>query len=355
MPETMPAFRITAWERPPELVEAIVPVPGPGQVLVEVAGNGLCHSDIIMGQMPAAIGEAIGWAIPFTLGHETAGRVAAVGPGVRAFGVGAPVACMSPTSCGVCDLCVTGHDNCCPHGLAGRGYGRDGGLARYVLVESERELVPLATLDPSIAGVLVDAGATSYHAVARVLPRLVPGTTAVVIGAGGLGSFAVQYLRALSSARVVVVDQNPARLEYAIELGAHDAIPGVDRETATAVRACTAQQRGAAAVLDFVGTDESIRSGLAATAVLGAFGLVGAGGGGVGGHWQSLLPRGGEVFTFQGPTIADTRRAIALAEAGLVRLDVERYALSDVARAYADLDAGVLRGRAVVSPDPSGS
>ena len=151
MPETMPAFRITQWERPPELVEVPVPVPGPGQVLVEVAGNGLCHSDIIMGQMSAELGAAIGWQVPFTLGHETAGRVAAVGPGVTAFAPGAPVACMSPTSCGVCDVCVAGHDNCCPHGLTGRGYGRDGGLARYVLVESARELVALDTLDPSIA------------------------------------------------------------------------------------------------------------------------------------------------------------------------------------------------------------
>ena len=348
MRRTMSAYRITAWEQPPALVEVEVPEVGPGEIVVEVAGNGLCHSDVIMGQMPASIGEAIGWTVPFTLGHETAGVVAAIGPGVTRVAVGMPVACMSPTSCGACDPCVRGHDNCCPNGVVGRGYGLDGGLASFVRVRSERELVPLRSLDPAVAGVLTDAGATSYHAVARVLPRVHPGSTVVVIGAGGLGSFAVQHLRALSAANVVVVDQNPARLDYAIELGAHEAIPGVESDTVRALRKLV--PNGAAAVLDFVGTDDTIRCGLATTGVLGAFGLVGAGGGGVGGHWQSLLPRGGEVFTFQGPTIADTRAVIALAEAGRVRIDVERYALADVATAYADLESGALRGRAVVIP-----
>ena len=73
MTDTMTAYRILGWEQAPELVEVTVPRPGPGEVLVEVAGNGLCHSDVSMWQMPAAIGEAIGWRVPFTLGHEVGG------------------------------------------------------------------------------------------------------------------------------------------------------------------------------------------------------------------------------------------------------------------------------------------
>ena len=208
----MQAYRIVEWEHAPELVEAPVPEPGPGQVLVAVAGNGLCHSDALMSQMPGAIGESIGWKVPFTLGHEIGGRVASFGAGVRGFAEGDPVAVISPSSCGHCAYCVRGEDNNCADSLVGRGYGRDGGLATYVLVASTRELVKLTSLDPVAAGPLTDAGATSYHAVKRALPRIHPGGTAVVIGAGGLGSFAVQHLLALSPARVVAIDPVPGAL-----------------------------------------------------------------------------------------------------------------------------------------------
>ena len=95
-----------------------------------------------------------------------------------------------------------------------------------------RELVPLTTLDPRRVGPLTDAGATSYHAVKRALPKLIPGSTAVVIGAGGLGSYAVQYLRRLTGTQVIAVDLVRQRLDLARELGAYDALLS-DDETST--------------------------------------------------------------------------------------------------------------------------
>ena len=347
MTDMMTAYRILGWEQAPELVEVAVPRPGPGEVLVEVAGNGLCHSDVTMWQMPAAIGEAIGWRVPFTLGHEVGGRVAAVGDGVRAVHEGDPVAVISPSSCGACDPCVTGRQNLCPNGLAGRGYGRDGGLARYVLVSSPRELVPLGSLDPVLAGPLTDAGATSFHAVRRVLPHLRPGATAVVLGAGGLGAYAVQFLLALTAATVVAVDPVAARRAYAEELGAHRGIDGVDASTVGALR----DLGGADVVLDFVGVDATIAAGLAALRPGGAFGLVGAGNGALDGRpLMGVLPKDGQLFTFQGSDISDAREVIALAEQGRLRVDVDVYPLERVAQAYEDLDGGRLRGRAVVTP-----
>jgi alcohol dehydrogenase, propanol-preferring len=349
----MLAYRIVEWEQPPRLVDVPVPEPGPGQVLVKVAGNGLCHSDATMSLLPGSLGEPLGWRVPFTLGHEIGGWIAAVGSGVpggvTGLAEGDPVALVSPSSDGTCDYCLRGQDSACPNGLVGRGYGQDGGLAEYVLVGSTRPVIKLSTLDPVAVGPLTDAGATSFHAVKRVRDRLEPGSTAVVIGAGGLGSFAVQHLRAASAARVVAVDTNPARLAYATELGAHHTLEGVTPDTVADLHELTGGE-GAAAVLDFVGTDETVAAGVASVRPYGAYGCIGAGGGTLRAPWYGGLPRDGEVFNFQGSCISDARDVIALADAGLIRSDVDVFPLDRVEEAYGRLEAGELRGRAVVVP-----
>lgn len=343
----MQAYRVPAWGEPARFMEVPIPTPGPGEVLVKVAGASLCHSDFSMQQMPQAYGEALGWQMPFTLGHETGGTVAAVGDGVTALAAGQPVALVSPSSCGACDFCLRGQDNNCVFGAAGRGYGRDGGLAPYVLVDSERGIIPLNTLDPATAGPLTDAGATAIHAVKRVLPKLGAGSTAVIIGAGGLGAFAIQFVRALSGATVIAVDMNPDRLAIAEELGAHHAIEGVNEHTAAELAKLTGPH-GTTVVLDFAGFDATIAAGIAALAPGGSYGLVGAGGGKLDAPWFGGLPRDGEVFTFQGSTITDAHDVIRLAESGAVRNEIDTYPFEKVADAYADLEAGRLRGRAVI-------
>jgi alcohol dehydrogenase, propanol-preferring len=350
MTETMRAYRMTGWGEAPRATEVPVPAPGPGQVLVRVAGCGLCRSDLTMRRMPQVVGEKLGWQMPFTLGHETSGWVAALGAGVDGVAEGDPVALVSPTSCGTCWHCTRGLDNGCPHGLAGRGYGRDGGLADFVLVADRRGLLPLAGLDPRHAGPLTDAGATAYHAVRRALPRITPGGTAVVLGAGGLGGFAVQFLRTLTAARVVAVDPDPDRLAYAESVGAHEALAGVDQATAGRLRQLSGGT-GADAVLDFVGTDETIAAGVAAVRAGGAYGLVGSAGGKLTAPWFGTLPRDGEVYTFQGSTIADAQEVIALAAAGLIRNQIQEFTFDTIGDAYARLKAGTLTGRAVVVLD----
>ena len=299
--------------------------------------------------MPAAIGEAIGWAMPFTLGHEVGGRVAALGGGINDLTEGEAVALVSPSSCGRCWWCTRGLDGTCPHGLVGRGYGADGGLADYVLVRDRRAVITLGTLDPVHAAPLTDAGATSHHAVARVAERLDDGGTAVVIGAGGLGSLAVQLLRALTRADVIAVDTNPARLAYVRELGAHHTLSGIDGDTRAALRELT-DGEGADVVLDFVGVDDTISTGIGSVRPAGAFALVGAGGGTLQAPWMGGLPRDAEVFTFQGSNIADARAVVRLAEDGRIRADVDRFSFDEIDDAYVAMEEGTLRGRAVIVP-----
>ena len=262
MAETMQAYRMLEFEQPPALVETEVPEPGPGEVLVKVAGNGLCHSDLHMMHMPASIGPTVGWNMPFTLGHETAGWVASWGPGVEGLEEGQAVALVSPMSCGTCAECLSGHDNVCATNGVGRGFGLDGGLAEYVLVTDSRLLVPLHDVDPLTAGPLTDAGSTSYHGFQLVRPRLQSGAAALVIGAGGLGSFAVQYIKQLTRAQLLVADISPEKLQRAAELGADACINSAETDLAREVQQLT-EGRGVVAVLDFVGNDATIAAGVA--------------------------------------------------------------------------------------------
>lgn len=332
----MRAFRIVEWGRPPEVVEVPTPQPGPGQVLVRVAGCGLCHTDVTLPQIPAAVGERLGWRMPFTLGHEVAGWIAGLGDGVTGFAEGDPVALVTQNSCGRCWHCLRGLDSSCPRAAAGRGYGRDGGLADYVLVESPRSLIRLESLDPVTAGPLTDAGATAYHAVRRILPRVHPGGAVVVIGVGGLGSFAVQFLRLLTAGRIVAVDTDPARLDVAGSLGAQTTAGALDRDLVGSF--------GADAVLDFVGADDTIAAGLRSLRAGGSYGLVGAAGGRLAAPWFGALPKDGEVFTFQGSALADLHEVLSLASTGAIRNDVRRFDFDDIADAYAGLAAGSRAG-----------
>jgi propanol-preferring alcohol dehydrogenase len=349
MASTMRALRITRWGLPPEMVRVSVPEVGPGQVLVRVGGCGLCHSDLDMMAMPAAVGEALGWHLPFTLGHETAGWVEAVGDGVDGLGPGDAVALASPSSCGTCRWCRGGLENRCASALVGRGYGRDGGLADLVLVGDARGVLPIGALDPALAAPLTDAGATSHHAVRRVLPALGAGSTAVVIGIGGLGAFVVQLLRVLSDARVVAVDPDPVRRALGERLGAHEVLDGVRRGSAREIAELVGSG-GADAVIDLVGTDDTISCAVRVAGVGASIGIVGAAGGTLARPWYGTLPRDGQVFTFQGSDLADARAVLDLAAAGRLEVPTVRFSLDEVADAYGALRAGSLAGRAVVVP-----
>ncbi len=256
----MRAFRLLDWGRSPEVVDQDIPEPGPGQVLVKMAAAGICGSDLHLLDAP---GNVFPFDPPFTLGHENAGYVSRVGAGVTRFSEGEPVLAASTSSCGYCEQCRLGWDNYCLDSVSVesrmmtmrvRGIGFDGGLAEYVTVP-ERELVHLGTLSPSVAAPLADAGATSYHAVRTVLADLRPGATAVVIGAGGLGSYAIQYLRLLSPARVIAVDRSLARRNYVRELGADLTVAAGEKAREEILDVCN----GAHAVLDFCGAEDTLK------------------------------------------------------------------------------------------------
>jgi propanol-preferring alcohol dehydrogenase len=329
------------------LNEVPVPEPGPGQVLVRVGGAGACHSDVSLMEFSAGGARER----PMTLGHENAGWIEAFGPGTLptpGLEVGAPVAVYGAWGCGQCLNCRKGMENYCLEvSGSGPGLSVDGGMAEYLLVPAARYLVPLGDMSPAEAAPLTDAGLTPYHAIKASLPLLVPGSYAVVIGAGGLGHLAVQFLKALSPATVIVVDQRESALKLVADLGAdHTVVAGPD--AAAEVRGIMGG-RGAQVVLDIVGYDDTLALAAAVAASLGRLTIVGVGGGTLPFNFFAMPYECSVQSTYWG-SITELQELLALARTGGFRVHAAEYSLDQAADVYRQMVGGTLQGRAVIVP-----
>jgi propanol-preferring alcohol dehydrogenase len=349
----MRALRFMQPNTEADLVEVPDPEPGRNEVVVRIGGAGVCHSDLhVMHDFPP---EMLPWSLPFTLGHENAGWVHALGEGVMHLKVGQPVAVHGPWGCGYCDRCSVGAENYCERpdlsktpGACG-GLGCDGGMAEFLLVPDARHLVPLPEgLDPVSAAPLTDAGLTPYHAIRRSWPKLAPGSTAVVIGVGGLGHLAVQILKATTAARVIAVDPRQDALQLAEAHGA-DLTISPDDDTVAQITATT-RGRGADAVFDFVGSDDSLRLGAACGRMVGDLTIVGIAGGTLPMSFFGTRYELSVQTTYWGsrPELVEV---LDLAARGLLQPQITTFSLDDAAEAYRQLRAGTVRGRAVVTPN----
>ncbi|MEV5536862.1 NAD(P)-dependent alcohol dehydrogenase [Saccharopolyspora shandongensis] len=332
----------------PVVVEVPKPEPGPGQVLLKVTAAGMCHSDIGVMSWPA---DKLPFELPLTLGHEGVGTVAELGAGVRGVAEGDSVAVYGPWGCGVCWKCAQGKENYCTRaaelGIRPPGLGSPGAMAEYLLVDDVRHLVPLDGLDPVQAAPLTDAGLTPYHAIKRSLPKLVGGSTAVVIGAGGLGHLAVQILRATTGARVIALDVADDKLALAREVGAHD-VARSDENAAQRVRELTGGL-GADVVLDFVGIAPTVQIAAQSVAVEGDITIVGIAGAplpvGFG-----LLPHEVSVASPYWGSRAELIEVFDLARQGALRAHVETFGLDETPEVYERFHHGQIKGRAVIVP-----
>lgn len=344
----MKAYQLTAWQSEPELREVPVPEPGPGEVLIKVGGAGACHSDLHLMEWPPG---TMDFEPPFTLGHENAGWVEALGAGVDGLEIGEAVAVYGPWGCGRCRACRLSAENYCERqaeiGAFGGGLGLDGGMAEFMLVPHARLLLPLGDLDPREAAPLSDAALTPYHAIKRSLSLLVPGSSAVVIGVGGLGHMGVQLLRALSPARIVAVDTSAEKLRLAEEVGA-DVSVAAGEGAAEAVRAATGG-RGAELVVDMVGSEDSIALAAAVARFESHLTIVGLAGGSFPFAFGALPFEAQLTIPYWGSAV-ELGEVLDLARAGKIRAHVERFELARAADAYQRMREGKLDGRAVICP-----
>jgi NAD+-dependent secondary alcohol dehydrogenase Adh1 len=341
------AVRLHEYHRFPVVEEIPVPtISGPFDVIVRIGGAGVCRTDLHI--MEGQWAQRQNPTLPYTIGHENAGWVHEVGSAVTNVQVGDTVILHPSATCGLCRACRAGQDMHCTDSFFPGLSNNDGGMAEYLLT-SARACVKLdPKTQPKDVAALADAGITAYHAVRKALPLLYPGTSCVVIGAGGLGHIGIQCLATLTAAKIIVVDRNPDALALAGQLGADHTVVA-DGSHVDAVKNLTDGGAGADVVLDFVAEQGAENEGFAMTRPAGSYFVIGYGG-------EMRVPTLDIISTERNiignivGTYNELAELMVLAQAGKVTLHTRTYPLEAAAEAMRDLDAGRIRGRAILVP-----
>ena len=341
----MRAVRVVAYHQPLEMDDVPAPeITGPHDVLVRIGGAGVCRTDIHI--LEGQWAEKSGVGLPYTIGHENAGWVHAVGSDVTNVAEGDKVILHPLVTCGLCRACRRGDDVHCQNN-AFPGISTDGGYAEY-LKTSARSVVRIDdSLEPSDVAALADAGLTAYHAAAKAARRLRAGDRCVMIGAGGLGHIGIQVMAALSPAEIIVVDRNPDAVKLAESIGAHHGIVADETQVEQVLELTGGF--GAEQVIDFVGEGGSTSQGLQMTRRAGDYHVVGYG--------EDIQIPAIDVISTEINIVgnlvgsySDLVELMALAAQGRVTLHTAKYPLDQFQTAIDDLSAGQVRGRAILIP-----
>jgi propanol-preferring alcohol dehydrogenase len=341
MTQMMKAAILHELGKPLKIERVPVPEPGHGDLLIRVTACGVCHSDL-----HAASGD---WTpppvLPLIPGHEVAGTVAGIGPGVSGFRLGDKVGVpWMYSSCGQCEFCLAGMETVCKSAEA-TGYTKPGGFAEYLVAPAAFVGWLPQGSDPYSMAPILCAGVTTYRGLKRTQAR--PGQWVALVGIGGLGHIAIQYARAMGL-RVVAVDVSDEKLDLAKSLGAEmvvnaamtdpvaeiqTKIGGTHAAVVTAVASRAFEQAllmlrpgGTVAYIGLPGgKSDEIRASISAIT-----------------NWE-LTVRGSNVGSRQ-----DLNEAIAFAANGLVRATIRTVALEEINAVLDDMRKGRIVGRVVL-------
>jgi len=358
----MKANRIVSWGKPLEIQDVGTPKAGGRNILVKITASGVCHTDVHLIEGAYDLGEGRklsmadrGIPLPITPGHEIAGTIESMGPDAKTGQTnikgGDSVVVYPWLGCGMCRKCRAGLENICETKPRSLGIFQDGGYAEYVIVPDVRYLVPLGNVDPAHGAPLACSGLTTFSAVRK--SRIGPNELLVVIGAGGLGTTAIQIAKATTGAKVAVVDVDDKKLSLAREIGADIGINsrGLEgREISSKVREFNGGLPADAAI-DFVGTPATSSIGFDAIGRGGRLIVVGL----FGGEGKFSLPifplKSVEVAGNFTGTLFDLSEMVQLVSRGLVKPVVsETRALDGANDVIQRLIAGKIQGRAVLVP-----
>ena len=342
----MKAAILPAYDADLSLEDVPAPeVQGPNDVIVRIGGAGLCRTDLHI--IEGVWKEKVEVELPYILGHENAGWVEDVGPGVKSIKPGDAVIVHPVITCGLCRACRAGEDMHCID-LQFPGITQNGGFAEY-LRTGERAIIKLPEgLEPRAIAPYADAGITAYRAAKRAAKLLYPGTRTAIIGVGGLGHIAVQVLKELCATEIIAVDHNPAALELAKGWGAHYLVNGSNGDSVEQVLELTDGQ-GAEAVIDFVGEGTAIKDAVGMLKKGGTYWVVGYGG-------MVEVPAIDLIFSeiaVVGSLVGnynELAELMTMAGQGRVNLHAAEYTLDDINTAIHDLHHGQIQGRGVIIP-----
>jgi alcohol dehydrogenase, propanol-preferring len=328
----------------PMLVEDIaMPVPAAGEILVRVAGCGVCHTDLHY----VDHGTPTFKKPPLVLGHEIAGTVASPDPTGR-FIEGAAVLLPAVLSCGSCTACRTGRENICAHSIM-LGNNVDGGYAEFITVPA-KDVFALPPEIPLVeAAIIADALTTPYHAVVN-RGRVLPGDRVVVIGCGGVGLNVVQIAAALG-ARVIGIDLLESKRDWARRFGAETALdPSAEPRLDRTIRDLTGG--GADVVFEVVGRPDTQELAVSAARTGGRIVLVGYSPDVMRLNSGRVMFRELEVIGSLGCRPVDYPRVIELVRQGRIRMTdlvTNRFPLAEIAAAFDALRDGTAI-RSVIVP-----
>jgi propanol-preferring alcohol dehydrogenase len=350
----MKSARIVKTKEPLEIKEVSIPKPRNNQVLLRVESAGVCHSDLHLWEGGYAGPQGVfmkvedrGVRFPLTPGHEIAGTIEEMGESVSGFQKGDKVLVYPWIGEGLCPACRLGEENLCdsPRTL---GVYQDGGYSEMVLVPSYKHLVRTGSLDLNAAASLACSGLTAYTAVKKAASQ--PGEMLVIIGAGGLGLMAVQLARAITNAKVAVVDIDDKKLAEAKRLGADELVNSGAADPVSSVKELTGGL-GAEAVIDFVNNQKTAPNSINMLRKRGRLIMVGL----FGGSLELNLPLVPlRAYTLTGAytgKFADLVELVALAKMNKIQSVVSRkFTLDEANSALGELKAGKIIGRAVINP-----
>ncbi len=347
----MQAQQIINYGAPLENRDYPTPVPQGTEVLVRISYCGVCHSDVHLHDGSFHLGRGqdmdvrAGRKLPFTLGHEIVGQVAAIGPDATGVSIGDKRVVYPWIGCGVCATCLRGDEPFCakPKQL---GIQVDGGFSDHVMVPNARYLVPFDGIDESRAGPFACSGLTAYAALRKLEP-LAAGDQILLLGAGGVGMMAIAFAKAIFGIAPIVADIDPAKRAAALEAGA--AAVYDPKDPASVKQLVKDTQGGVAGAIDFVGADTSLAFATGALRRGGKAIVVGL----FGGHFEMpivMFPmRGISIGGSYVGTLKELHETLALARSGNVaQIPIETRALSDATRTLDDLRHGKVVGRVVL-------
>jgi D-arabinose 1-dehydrogenase-like Zn-dependent alcohol dehydrogenase len=333
----MRAVQVSRPGGPFEIVERDIPEPGSGTVRIRVHACGICHSDAMVKE-----GQYPGIEYPRVPGHEVAGVVDAVGPGVVGFTPGERVGVgWNGGYCGHCDACRRGNFFACQTATYITGITSDGGYADYMIARAEALARIPAELTPVEVAPLMCAGVTTFNCLRNSGAR--PGEVVAVLGLGGLGHLAVQFA-AKMGCRTVAIARGQDKEALAKTLGAWKYIDSQGTDASAELQ----KLGGAAVILATVTAGDAMAALVGGLAVDGTMMVIGAGTAMTVSPVELLLARRNVKGWYSGISI-DSQDTLAFSVLTGVRSMNESFPLERVAEGYERMMSGKARFRAVLT------